>query len=80
MFNKDYTLVVDGNNSDKNFKNLFMVLNTFGHIKKMKDVQVKDGLMTMIDVEMTRRQWKKLLAGMDNIGLSMYKIGEYWFI
>ena len=80
MFKKDYTLVVDGNNSDKAFKDLFMVLNAFGHIKKIKDVQVKEGLATMIDVEMTGRQWKKLLAGMDNIGLSMYRVGDYWFI
>ena len=80
MFNKNYTLVVDGNNSDKAFKDLFMVLNTFGRIKNIKDVQVKNGPMTMIETEMSRRQWKKLSVGMNDIGLSMFRIGDYWFI
>lgn len=80
MFNRNYTLVVDGNNSDKDFKNLFMVLHTFGRINNIKDVQVKDGPMTVIETEMSKRQWKKLTAGMDNIGLPMFRVGDYWFI
>ena len=80
MFMKDYTLVVDGNNTDKTFKDLFIVLNTFGHIKRIKDVQVKDGPMTMIETEMSKRQWKKLVEGLKDIGLSVFSVGEYWFI
>lgn len=80
MFKNDYTLVIDGNTPDKSFKDLLVVLNTFGNVKMVNDFPVKDGTVTMIEIVMTRRQWKKLVVGMEEIGLPMFKVGEYWFI
>ena len=80
MFNKNYTLVVDANNSDETFKNLFIVLNSNAHVKKIHDVEGKSGPMTMIDMETTGRKWKQLMTKLNNVGLTMYQVGDYWFI
>lgn len=79
MFKKDYTLVISNENTDENFRRLMTVLGNHGVVKSVKET--KEAGWIVIRLKASRHRWQMLMGKLKKgAGLTMYKIGEYWFI
>lgn len=79
MFKKNYSIVMNSDNTEEAFKNVLMKLSKFGKIEKIKEV--KDWNWTIIELKTTVTRWQMLVGSLKkDMDKTPVRLNNMWFI